>query len=692
MVVFRYSGNWRGYLESSASTVSQNITNNTSTVKVDVWIGMDSGWSIEFGNTYGNVVTISCNGQSQSLAVGPLYLNGSKKHIGSVQFVVNHNADGTGLANIGLNSNMSNIAYSYLNFGNASGTFSHGIATIPRSSSVSVGVGTIGSGLTININRQSSSFKHTIRYQWGSKSGTIASNVDTSTTWTIPLDFANDIPNSTSGTGTIYVDTYSGSTKIGTQSTTFTASVPDSINPSLTGFTLIDGNTAARTLIPGEQQFVQIVSNIAVHFGQATGAYGSTITSYHAEIVGKNQSTSQNGGSLGIMNYHGQVTIRARVTDSRGRTSNTIERTVTVLEYFAPVLNFGVERSGATSSTFSILRNARIAPLTVGGSQRNTMTLTFRVAPADSNNYTTDNGPASGTFTTLSSLTNSLANLSGTYSSDKSWDVLGILEDKFTRTEFRVKVSTEEVVFSYDKDNRFATGKITDSRLPKGSIESAGGFFLNGKHIQNYALTSLNGASIERYNEDLNRITEPGFYIVNTSMNVPVSGRTYYYLEVIRHAANASSYVMQRATCRTHTQQTYVRICEGGTWGQWKEHVLADHPMLQEKPLKTLTMGFPYQLNATLSRKGDMVTVTLNRRITNIDTFEYSQMLETIPLGYRPTAEVHMPVFPNVSATTKPASILHFASDGVIRFTNGAAGSHVFTGTITYITNDPYPS
>ncbi|MGU7946047.1 DUF859 family phage minor structural protein, partial [Streptococcus suis] len=75
---------------------------------------------------------------------------------------------------------------------------------------------------------------------------------------------------------------------------------------------------------------------------------------YHAEIVGKNQSTSQNGGSLGIMNYHGQVTIRARVTDSRGRTSNTIERTVTVLEYFAPAFNFGVERSGATSSTFSI--------------------------------------------------------------------------------------------------------------------------------------------------------------------------------------------------------------------------------------------------------------------------------------------------------------------------------------------------
>ncbi|MFX3870697.1 DUF859 family phage minor structural protein [Streptococcus suis] len=49
---------------------------------------------------------------------------------------------------------------------------------------------------------------------------------------------------------------------------------------------------------------------------------------------------------------------------------------------------------------------ARISPLTVGGSQRNLMTLTFRVDPSDIYYYTTDKGPASGSFTTLASLTN----------------------------------------------------------------------------------------------------------------------------------------------------------------------------------------------------------------------------------------------------------------------------------------------
>ncbi|WP_228478180.1 DUF859 family phage minor structural protein, partial [Streptococcus suis] len=209
MAVFRYSGNWRGFLEGTSSTVSQDISGNSSVIKIDVWIGMDTGWNIKFGNTYGNTVTVTCDGQSQTIAVGPLYLNGSKKHLGSVQFRVGHNADGTKSAGIGLSSNMSNISYGTLNFGNASGNWVHGLATIPRSSSVSVSPGVIGSALTININRQSSSFKHVVRYAWGNKSGKIATNVDTSTTWTIPLDFANDIPNSTSGTGTIYVDTYS---------------------------------------------------------------------------------------------------------------------------------------------------------------------------------------------------------------------------------------------------------------------------------------------------------------------------------------------------------------------------------------------------------------------------------------------------------------------------------------------------
>ncbi|MBO4124417.1 hypothetical protein J5575_03340 [Streptococcus suis] len=667
-----------------------DIPNNRSNVSWRITVSR-TGSYYTHNKSGDSTLSVSIDGRQIHFS-NPLWeTSGEECHLASGIHTVGHNADGTKSVSISVDFNPNNYYH-----GRIITSGSLGLATIPRSSSVSVGTGTIGSALTININRQSSSFKHTVRYAWGNKSGTIASNVDTSTTWTIPLDFANDIPNATSGTGTIFVDTYSGSTKTGTQSTTFTASVPDSIKPSLTGFTLIDGNTVARTLIPGEQQFVQIVSNIAVHFGQATGAYGSTITGYHAEIVGKNQSTSQNGGSLGIMNYHGQVTIRARVTDSRGRTSNTIERTVTVLEYFAPVFNFSVERSGETSSTFSILRNARIAPLTVGGSQRNTMTLTFRVAPADSNNYTTDNGPASGTFTTLASLTNSLANLSGTYSSDKSWDVIGILEDKFTRSEFKIKVSTEAVVFSYEKGNRFAVGKIVDTNLPKGSIESTGGYYLNGKPIQQHQLTNVEGNTIYAYNTDVNTHVNNGTRWINPGCaNSPFPSQ-YGWIETCR----ATTDIFQIAKSWYGGWKVYRRHAIGykssngsATWYPWVEITpQTNPPMLQEKPLKTLTMGFPYSMKANLVRKGDVVTISLIRNIYSVDSFEHAVMQEKIPAGYRPVVDVHMTVNTNVSQFTKSPNILHFAPDGTIRMTSNTVGGHVMTGTITYITNDPYPA
>ena len=362
------------------------------------------------------------------------------------------------------------------------------LSTIPRSSSVRVGAGTIGSAITININRQNPSFKHTVRYKWAGKSGTIASNVDTSTSWTIPMDFANDIPNSATGTGTIFVDTYSGSTKTGTQSTTFTASVPANVKPTFTGVSLSDLNGAAQNLIPSGNTFIQVISNIKVVFNGAVGSYGSSITGYYAEIVGKNQSTSSNGGSLGIMNYHGTIKIRARVSDSRGRWSDTKEVSVTVLEYFAPALSFSIARTGSTSSTLTVTRNAKIAPLTVSGSQKNTMSLTFKVARLGTNAFAVDNGQATGTWSSISSLVNSQANLAGNYLANQSWVVIGTLEDKFTRTEFMVNVATESVVFSYDRSG-VGVNKIRE----RGALDVKGDIFANDNPIQQYKLTNNDG-------------------------------------------------------------------------------------------------------------------------------------------------------------------------------------------------------
>jgi len=430
-----------------------------------------------------STLSLNLDGRNVHYSYPTWETSGEEYTLASGSSTISHNADGTKKLPISCTFNPNNGLH-----GTITVSASLSLTTIPRSSSVSVSPGVIGSSVTININRQSSSFKHTVRYSWAGKSGTIATNVDTSATWSIPIDFANDIPNSASGTGTVYVDTYSGSTKTGTQSTTLTASVPSNVKPTFTGVSLSDLNGAAQNLIPNGNTFIQVISNIKVAFNGAVGSYGSSITGYYAEIVGKNQSTSSNGGSLGIMNYHGTIKIRASVSDSRGRWSDTKEVSVTVLEYFAPALSFSIARTGSTSSTLTVTRNAKIAPLAVSGSQKNTMTLTFKVARLGTTNFQVDTGPATGSWTSISNLVNSQANLAGNYLANQSWVVIGTLEDKFTRSDFMINVATESVVLSYDRSG-VGVNKIRE----RGALDVKGDIYVDDKPIQQYRLTDNNG-------------------------------------------------------------------------------------------------------------------------------------------------------------------------------------------------------
>lgn len=540
------------YLNVYVEQGSQSITDNTSTVNWRMTVSR-TGAYYTHNHQGDSTLSLNLDGSNVHYSYPTWETSGEEYTLASGSSTISHNADGTKTLPISCTFNPNNGLH-----GTITVSASLSLTTIPRSSSVSVSAGVIGSAVTININRQSSSFKHTVRYSWAGKSGTIATNVDTSTTWTLPLDFANDIPNSASGTGTIFVDTYSGSTKTGTQSTTLTASVPANVKPTFTGISLSDLNGAAQNLIPNGNTFIQVISNIKVAFNGAVGSYGSSITGYYAEIVGKNQSTSSNGGSLGIMNYHGTIKIRASVSDSRGRWSDAREVSVTVLEYFAPALSFSIARTGSTSSTLTATRNAKIAPLTVSGSQKNTMTLTFKVARLGTTNFQVDTGPATGSWTSISNLVNSQANLAGNYLANQSWVVIGTLEDKFTRTEFMVNVPTESVVLSYDRSG-VGVNKIRE----RGALDVKGDIFADDKPIQQYQLTDKRGFG-KLIKQDFNSMTNTGhWWIDGTSPNNPFGA--WGMLEVFRPNPNSVE-AIQRFT----TSMGYMAVRENGFDNNWR--------------------------------------------------------------------------------------------------------------------------
>ena len=201
------------------------------------------------------------------------------------------------------------------------------LPTIPRASSVSCSTANIGSNATITINRASTSFTHTLTYSFGSLSGTIATKTSsTNISWTIPTTFYGQIPNSKSGTGTITCDTYSGSTLIGSKSTSFTATVSESASKPTLSPTVSDSNTTTTALTGNSSKFIKYYSNASV----ATGAQARNSATLKSQKItcGAKSITSASGTINAVES--GSFTFSA--TDSRGyTTTQTLNKTL--IEY-----------------------------------------------------------------------------------------------------------------------------------------------------------------------------------------------------------------------------------------------------------------------------------------------------------------------------------------------------------------------
>lgn len=650
----------------------QNIAANTTTVNWEMTVSRSSYYHT-YNNNGSSTLSLSLDGRNVHSSNPTWEVWDGEVTLAKGLSTITHNTDGSKTLPLSCTFNPNNGYHESITV-----TANISLTTIPRASSVSVNTGTIGSPITISISRHSSSFKHTVRYAWGNKSGTIASNVDTSTTWMIPLDFANEIPNSTSGTGTIYVDTYSAGTKTGTQSTILTASIPTNMKPTLSNVTLTDANGVTRGLLNGNN-FLQIISDIQVGFNGASGVYGSTITGYRAEIVNKNRVVTENGGRLGMMNFNGSATIRASVVDSRGRQSDARDITINVIEYFAPSLSFTAVRTRESPNIIQIIRNAKIAPLMLSGKQRNNMTLTFRVAPLNTNNFSVDNGSASGIFTSVHTLTNSAANLAGNYPATKSFTVIGRLEDKFTSVEFSATVATESVVMSYDKDGRVGIGKVAEQG-GVGSLDVLGDIYARNKPIQQYQLTNNDGSAINDFTSNFDVHDKSGYY--HKAANSPNNpSKTWGLLHVVGGGAHLVQYFVEQDGNR----RLFIRAKTNGNWTPWVEYATVAKTVTRK-----IDGGWGVKLNAT--RNGNTVTLSTEHISVSINTdSDYRELRETLPAGFRPTSEAHLILQGHSGSTVSGTAILHLATDGKIRLTSKSPGNKFWVGTITYITSDPYP-
>lgn len=661
----------------------QDTVNNRSTVNLQARL-RTNGYASVTGVTA--PMTIHVDGGDEIVNAGVNIGTNSSLLIFAKDYVVNHDGNGNKTVTISFKVDINVGGY-----GSATVNLSIQLPTIARASTISDVTGTLGSAMTLNINRKNSSFTHNLKYEFGSLSGTIATGVGTSVSWTPPLNLATAMPNRTSDWGQIVLETYSGSIKIGQTNCILTLNVPDSVKPTLGSITLTDSNATVKNLLNTANTFAQVMSNIQVTFNNASGAYGSTISSYRAEIVGKNQSTNSNNGSLGMMNFNGTVTIRATVTDSRGRTSNAVDVQATVINYFTPQISFTLQRSGSASTTLTVTRNARIAPLTVGGKQKNKMFISFKYKEHSATNYTTDTGSAGGTWTTIDNLTNSSANLAATFSTLNTYDIIGKIEDAFTSYEFLATVGTEKFPIAIRPD-RIGFGKTPEKA---NIVDSSWEFYYNNKPIQHHQLSANDGSAvlIPKTGTDLNAITESGFYRGYNLVNAPIEAG-WSYIRVSRHAD--TNWIVQEVIDYNGSVSAY-RVKANNSWKAWKQYAIqnsvAQFTAVNQSKVYTATIPGPYGFALNCARSGNIVIGTIDRTYPSNLAWDGTAS-ETIPSGWRPVTPMILEITAESSGVRFNDSYarLKYSPSGAITGRIKLTASPLwFGGSITWITTDPFP-
>lgn len=210
----------------------------------------------------------------------------------------------------------------------------------------------IGSSGTASWNKIDNSYTYKLVITY-SNAPAVTVNVaanNASTSFTIPTTWYAYLPNSTSATATATLTTYSGSTALGTSTKTFTVYVASSIKPSISAFTAAP--RSSNTTVSGWNVYVQGYSYVYLSATASAGT-GASIVSYAFSGAGVSQTGTGTTANSTVIDSSGSKTYTLVVTDSRGRTaSSTVS--ANFLAYSNPVVSsltsYRSNSSGAQAS------------------------------------------------------------------------------------------------------------------------------------------------------------------------------------------------------------------------------------------------------------------------------------------------------------------------------------------------------
>lgn len=337
-------------------SATQNVANNTSTIAWSlVGSGSSNGW-------------VAVSELRVTIDGAQVYYRGSDTHTNCYQgtqlasgtTVIYHTNDGSKSVSIKVDAGIYNWAI------NCSGSNTFTLNTIARASAITNAANvTLGNACNIQWIPASTSFTYRLKFvlgSWNYTTGMISPSRTTTYTYTgysIPLDVAYQIKNTTTGTMIVSLYTYNGNTQIGSAaSKTFTVAVPANMKPTISSVTAtIDnsGNSIVQAWGVAVSGFTKVKLTAS-----ANGTYGSTISSF--TVLG-GYNTAQNGSTLSYIGSpitsSGSKIFVVAAKDSRGRISDT--KSVTAIffyEYTKPTISlFTVSRCAENQKQVAVRAN-----------------------------------------------------------------------------------------------------------------------------------------------------------------------------------------------------------------------------------------------------------------------------------------------------------------------------------------------
>lgn len=273
------------------------------------------------------------------------------------------------------------------------------LTTIARASTISAANADIGHVSQITVNRKSTSYTHSIKYEFEGLTGYIKADGTTSSTevkltatsiaFTVPPSFYAKIPSAKSALCTLTCTTYSGSTVIGTDTSKPRCTAAEANCAPTVSVSAYDALSAVVALTGSNKKVLKGVSKLHVDT-TATGKNSATIK--RIDVYNGSQTNLNANTSFIFANPSDSAEVRVVVTDSRGYQTTAYASGLTLVEYFKPTLSAVIARESPVSDVVKVNVTGKWFNASLG-SVANTLTLEVRYKPSTQADYSDSTNP-----------------------------------------------------------------------------------------------------------------------------------------------------------------------------------------------------------------------------------------------------------------------------------------------------------